>query len=84
MIGRFALAMSDGIEWLRKNGHPKWKAVDLNFPLKGWDQYDCVAKYRSQGRAVRDGDQAVVAQSGARGYQGHARQLSRPTSRPVG
>ena len=45
VIGRFALAMSDGLEWLKKNGHPKWKAVDLNFPLKGWDQYDCVAKY---------------------------------------
>ena len=45
VIGRFALAMSDGLEWLRKNGHPKWKAVDLNFPLKGWEQYDCVAKY---------------------------------------
>jgi TRAP transporter TAXI family solute receptor len=51
VIGRFALAMSDGLEWLRKNGHPKWKAVDLNFPLKGWDQYDCVAKYvRKPGR----------------------------------
>lgn len=51
VIGRFALAMSDGLEWLRKNGHPKWKAVDLNFPLKGWDQYDCVAKYvRKAGR----------------------------------
>jgi hypothetical protein len=51
VIGRFALAMSDGIEWLKKNGHPKWKAVDLNFPLKGWDQYDCVAKYvRKPGR----------------------------------
>lgn len=45
VIGKFALAVSDGLEWLRKNGHPKWKAVDLNFPLKGWEQYDCVVKY---------------------------------------
>ena len=51
VIGRFALAMSGGLDWLKKNGHPKWKAVDLNFPLKGWDQYDCVAKYvRKPGR----------------------------------
>ena len=28
-----------------QNGHPKWKAVDLNYPLKGWEQYDCVRKY---------------------------------------
>ena len=33
------------MDWLAKNGHPKWKAVDLNFPLKGWEQYDCVRKY---------------------------------------
>ena len=51
VVGRFAQAVSDGLEWLRKNGHPKWKAVDLNFPLKGWEQYDCVAKYvRKSGR----------------------------------
>ena len=31
-------------EWLQKNGHPKWKAVDLNYPLRGWEQYDCVRK----------------------------------------
>jgi hypothetical protein len=30
---------------LVKNGHPKWKSVDLDAPLKGWEQYDCVAKY---------------------------------------
>ena len=31
---------------LIQNGHPKWKSVDLDYPLKGWDQYDCVKKYR--------------------------------------
>jgi hypothetical protein len=52
-IGRFAQAISTNMEWLTKNGHPKWKAVDLDFPLKGWDQYDCVAKYvRRPGRPV--------------------------------
>jgi hypothetical protein len=34
----------DNLAWLRENGHPKWKAVDLNVALKGWEQYDCVAK----------------------------------------
>ena len=51
IIGRFAQALSSNTEWLVKNGHPKWKAVDLDFPLKGWDQYDCVAKHvRRPGR----------------------------------
>jgi TRAP transporter TAXI family solute receptor len=44
-IGRFAQLVSNNTDWLVKNGHPKWKSVDLNFPLKGWEQYDCVAKY---------------------------------------
>ena len=30
---------------LTENGHPKWKPVDLDFKLKGWEQYDCVRKY---------------------------------------
>jgi uncharacterized protein len=45
VVGKFAKTLSDNMDWLVKNGHPKWKAVDLNFPLKGWDQYDCVRKY---------------------------------------
>ena len=45
IVGRFAKTLSDNMDWLIQNGHPKWKAVDLNFPLKGWEQYDCVRKY---------------------------------------
>ena len=53
LVGRFAGVLSNNMEWLVKNGHPKWKAVDLDFPLKGWEQYDCVAKYvRRPGRAA--------------------------------
>jgi TRAP transporter TAXI family solute receptor len=44
-IGKFAKTLVDNMSWLVSNGHPKWKAVDLNFPLKGWEQYDCVRKY---------------------------------------
>jgi uncharacterized protein len=43
-VGRFAQLTASGMDWLQKNGHPKWKAVDLNYQLKGWDQYDCVRR----------------------------------------
>jgi len=45
LIGRFAQLMSRGLDSLQKNGHAKWKAVDFNYPLRGWEQYDCVRKY---------------------------------------
>ena len=44
-VGRFAQTISRQMSWLLQNGHPKWKVVDLNYPLKGWEQYDCVRKY---------------------------------------
>ena len=44
-VGKFAQILSENIEWLRMKGHPKWKSVDLDFPLRGWEQYDCVKKY---------------------------------------
>jgi TRAP transporter TAXI family solute receptor len=44
-VGQFAQILSENMVWLTKNGHPKWAFVDLDFPLKGWEQYDCVKKY---------------------------------------
>jgi TRAP transporter TAXI family solute receptor len=44
-VGKFAQILYENMDWLRKNGHPKWNFVDLEFPLKGWEQYDCVKKY---------------------------------------
>jgi uncharacterized protein len=44
-VGRFAQIMSKNLDTLQKGGHAKWKAVDFNFPLRGWEQYDCVRKY---------------------------------------
>jgi TRAP transporter TAXI family solute receptor len=44
-VGQVAQAVADSLEWLRSRGHPKWKSVDLEYPLKGWEQYDCVRKY---------------------------------------
>ena len=39
--------MARRLDWLVQNGHPKWKQVDLNYQLKGWEQYSCVKKYRT-------------------------------------
>jgi uncharacterized protein len=44
-VGNFARILSENLDWLRENGHPKWRFVDLDYPLKGWEQYDCVKKY---------------------------------------
>jgi len=44
-VGRFAQLVSTHVDWLVKNGHPKWRSVNLDAPLKGWEQYDCVRKY---------------------------------------
>ena len=48
-IGRFGQVMASKMSWLTANGHPKWKAVDLDYPLKGWEQYDCVRRAMGKG-----------------------------------
>ena len=50
-VGRFAQTVSKNVDWLITNGHPKWKSVDLEYPLRGWEQYDCVRK--SLGKPAR-------------------------------
>jgi TRAP transporter TAXI family solute receptor len=47
-VGKFAQILYENMSWLKNNGHPKWKSVNLHFPLKGWEQYDCVKKYLSK------------------------------------
>jgi TRAP transporter TAXI family solute receptor len=44
-VGRLAGILAQNMAWLKENGHPKWRSVDLNYPLKGWQQYDCVQKF---------------------------------------
>jgi TRAP transporter TAXI family solute receptor len=44
-IGRLAHHVVEGLGWLVENGHPYWKRVDLQRPIKGWEQYDCVRQY---------------------------------------
>jgi TRAP-type uncharacterized transport system substrate-binding protein len=44
-IGMVANRIAANIEELQeKIGHPKWKQVDLNAPLKGWERYSCAIK----------------------------------------
>jgi uncharacterized protein len=43
-VGRVAQVVSQRLETLRATGHAKWKVVDLNYPLRGWEQYDCVRR----------------------------------------
>jgi len=44
-VGKFAKVIWDNQDWLARNGHPKWKSVDLEYELKGWEQYDCVRRH---------------------------------------
>ena len=60
--------------WLVKNGHPKWKAVDLDYPLKGWEQYDCVRKYLGK---PLDGSRAARSSSNPVSDRGWRRLLGR-------
>lgn len=51
-VGKFAHILEKNIDWLRKNGHPKWNSVDLDYPLKGWEQYDCVENYGGKSKRL--------------------------------
>jgi TRAP transporter TAXI family solute receptor len=41
-IGNVARLIRENLDWLRLYGHPKWKSVDLDEPVNGWEQYSCV------------------------------------------
>lgn len=43
MIGRFARHVVAGLSWLVKNGHPYWKRVDFDKPIKGWRPSECAS-----------------------------------------
>ena len=58
-VGKMAQLIASRQDWLQKNGHSKWKAVDLNYPLRGWEQYDCVRKYLGKPVAGTGGSLAV-------------------------
>lgn len=52
-VGKMAHLLETNMDWLKENGHPKWNSVDLEYPLKGWEQYDCVSNYA--GRTKKKG-----------------------------
>jgi TRAP transporter TAXI family solute receptor len=52
LVGQLAKTVNDNLGWLQKNGHPKWKTVDLNYALKGWEQYGCVRKFLGKAEAA--------------------------------
>jgi TRAP transporter TAXI family solute receptor len=52
-VGEFSQNLYENMDWLIKNGHSKWKSVDLEYPLKGWEQYDCVRIRLQQSRRLR-------------------------------
>ncbi|MCP5367934.1 MAG: TAXI family TRAP transporter solute-binding subunit [Hyphomicrobiales bacterium] len=41
-VGKLARLVYTGIDELRRTGHPKWNALDLDTPLESWEPYDCV------------------------------------------
>lgn len=41
-VGNISRIIHDNIGWLRENGHPKWKEVNLDAPVKNWEQSLCV------------------------------------------
>jgi len=44
-VGRVAQQIAAGLDWLKRHGHPKWRQVDLDYQLKGWEPSDCVRRY---------------------------------------
>lgn len=51
-VGLVAQRIYENLDWLMQNGHAKWKSVDLEYPLKGWVQYDCVKQALARVQSV--------------------------------
>jgi TRAP transporter TAXI family solute receptor len=49
-VGEFSRHVYENMDWFIQNGHSKWKSVDLDFALKGWEQYDCVRNRIQKGK----------------------------------
>lgn len=73
VVGTFAKTLAENMDWLVKNGHPKWKTVDLNFPLKGWEQYDCVRKHL--GKSIEAGPRTAATSGEANPIMDAIRQI---------
>ena len=60
-VGRFAQQVATGFDWLTRHGHSKWKRVELETPLKGWEQYECVRKYVGTRPADAEGENPAAS-----------------------
>jgi len=52
-VGEFSKTVYENLDWLIANGHSKWRSVDLDYPLRGWEQYDCVKNRLLKKRTIQ-------------------------------
>jgi TRAP transporter TAXI family solute receptor len=77
-VGQFAKAVYENLAWLRQNGHPKWKSVDLDYPLKGWEQYDCVKRVLAKKGTPAPGPAAAPTPGGVNPVVDAVKQMLKP------
>ena len=44
-VGRLAREVAAGFAWLTTHGHPRWKTVDLDMQLPGWERHQCAQQH---------------------------------------
>jgi uncharacterized protein len=44
LVGEIALIIADNLDRLRQDGHPKWREVDLDAEVPGWERSPCVSE----------------------------------------
>jgi len=55
-IKQLTSTVYNNIDWLKQNGHPKWKNVDLDYKLSRWELYECVAELFPTANNIQDID----------------------------
>ncbi len=53
-IGEVAWLVRNNLQWLRFNGHPKWKSATLDGSVPDWEAYPCVRAYSPSSAAAVD------------------------------
>lgn len=48
-IDQLMQLIRNNIQYLKREGHPKWKEVKLDYALNNWDRYGCLAAYSEGG-----------------------------------
>jgi hypothetical protein len=72
-VGRVAQQIATGLDWLKRHGHPKWRQVDLDYQLKGWEPSDCVRRYVGRQPAAAASGLTAGTDPGARALKGDSR-----------